>query len=1049
MRVGILGSTEVRGPDGREVAVPGPRARALLAVLALEAGRTVTTTRLIDAVYGDTVPANAANALQSQISRLRQALRAGPLPDPIEFRPGGYLLAVEPDDVDAHRFTRLAGAGRAALAGGDPQRAAGLLREATALWRGSAMADAPLAAGAAALEELRLDAVEDLCEARLRGGEHGGLVGELRTLAAAHPLRERLHGQLVRALHGAGRTAEALAAYEDARRVVADELGVDPSPELSALHLTVLRGERQARQRSGPPAQLTSFVGRDDELKRVGELLDQARLVTLTGPGGTGKTRLAIETATRSPVPGETCFVEFAPLSDPADVPQATLAALGLRDITMPMPGQEPASASPVERLITALAERPMLLVFDNCEHVVDAAARLVDVLLAACPSLRVLATSREPLAITGEMLLPMSGLRAAPEGTALARALDYPAVRLFADRAVAGRADFTLDEATITDVLRVCDALDGLPLAIELAAARIRSLSVGELASRLDDRFSLLSRGSRTAAARHRTLRGVVEWSWDLLDDAERELAARLTVFAGGVTLEAADRVCRPRDTLDVLASLVDKSLVESAGGRYRMLQTIHAFCAERLAETSETGAIRRAHAEYFLELADTASPHLLRAEQLDWLARLDPEHDNMHAALRWAIDEDVDLGLRLANALVPYWWLRGRRSEGSALTAELAVRLGTRPPDGLADEYAMCVLNAVFDPPEDVRLNEQLAAAERIVQSWTAPPRQPFITVLHAVVVGPPDTQSVLRTRLDAIVGHDPWTAALAPMGVGMLDLYRGDFEAAHEKLTDALARFRQLGERWGLSMVLGALGQLEGWRGHRERALELIDEAIGLTEQLGATQETADLFSQRAEAQLVTGRLDGARTDYERSAELARRAGSVDKSAVAKLGLATLALGQGDLDQAEALANQVVAGSPPARFELEETRTQGWNLLGRVAVARGEDVQARTLYRRALAASLDGPTVQTAASALDDLAGLAYRGGDPLLAARLAGAASARRGTGLLAGEGSAELRTALRGLLGDDVFGREHASGEALDETGIRLLAGLPGPGTGNR
>ncbi|OZM73206.1 hypothetical protein CFN78_10060 [Amycolatopsis antarctica] len=1037
MRVGILGPTDVRDPDGRALAVPGPRARALLTLLALGAGSVVGTSRLIDGLYGEAVPSGAVNALQSQVSRLRRALGSGAAV--VESHAGGYRLAVDPDQVDVHRFARLAAEGRQALDAGEPIRAAALLREANALWRGPALADAPLAGELPWLEELRLDALADGFDARLRCGEHAGLVAGLRKLTASHPLREQPHVLLVRALHGAGRTPEALTAYETARRMLAEELGVDPSAELAAAHLAVLRGEPSVPGRSRLPAQLTSFVGRDEELARVTELLERGRLVTLTGPGGTGKTRLAIEAAGGAGPAVEACLVELAPLTDPADVPQAALTALGLREVAIPVPVQERTPASPVERLVEALTERPVLLVLDNCEHLVEAAARLAGALLAACPPVRILATSREPLGITGEALLPVPRLRAAPPGTEPALALDYPAVRMFADRAVAGRPDFTLDGSTVDDVLRICEALDGLPLAIELAAARLRSLPVAEVAARLDDRFSLLSKGSRTASSRHRTLRGVVEWSWGLLDDGERELAAGLTVFSGGVTLAAAERVCRASDALDALSGLVDKSLVESIDGRYRMLRTIHAFCAERLADSGRTEGLRRAHAEHFLALAETAAPHLLRAEQLDWLALLDPEHDNLHAALRWAIDADTRLALRLASVLVPYWWMRGRRSEGAVLAAELAVRVGTSPPDDLAQEYATCVLNALFDPPENVRLHEHLRVAEQVVQSLTGPPRQPFVTVLHAVVVGPPATDSALRTRIVAITGRDRWTAALAPMGQGMLELYRGDLAGARSLLTSALGSFRELGERWGLSMVLGALGQLEGWQGRCDRALELIDEAVGLTEELGAIQETADLFAMRAEAQLVAGRVDGARVDYERAAELARRAGSVDKAAVARLGLAELALGRGELDEAGTLAERVTLVTASTRFELEETRMRALSLLGRIAAARGRTEEALALHLRGLTASIGGPSVQAAAYALEGLAELAWRDGAVVRAARLLGAAGARRGIGLA---GATGIHAQVRDRLGEAGYEREHAHGAGLDEAGIRALTGLP-------
>ena len=448
MRFRILGPTQVVLADGREVPVGGPRLRALLALLLLDAGRVVSAERLIDGLYGEHPPRGAANALQSQVSRLRQALPAGH--DPVEFHPAGYRLAVDPDDVDAYRFERLAEAGRRALVDGDWPRAAAVLREALELWRGPALADAVGAAGAPAqaarLDELRLAAIEDRVEADLALGAQSALIAELRELVVAHPLRERSRGQLMRALAALGRPAEALAEFEDARHTLAEQLGVDPSAELAAVHLAVLRGEERGSAEPVLPSQLTTFVGREEELKRVGDLLGERRLVTLTGPGGAGKTRLAIEAAGR--VDGEVRFVELAGLADGSDVPQAVLSALGLRDAGLRAPA-EPGWQT-TDRLVEALAERRLLLVLDNCEHVLVDAARLAARLLSACPALRVLATSREPLGLAGEALCPLSGLTLPPLGASALDADDYAAVGLFAQRAADVAPDFTVTPANV-----------------------------------------------------------------------------------------------------------------------------------------------------------------------------------------------------------------------------------------------------------------------------------------------------------------------------------------------------------------------------------------------------------------------------------------------------------------------------------------------------------------------------------------------------------------------------------------------------------------------
>lgn len=528
----MLGPLEVRGEDGGGIGVGGTRLRALLILLALEPGRVVASELLLDGVWENDPPMGAANALQALVSRLRRALPGVR----VESHPAGYRLLVEPDEVDVVRFERLASAGRGALHR-DPERAAPLLREALDLWRGPALADvagsASFRAPVTRLSELRMAVLEDRIEADLRLGRGRELTGELTSLVAEHPLREGLVGALMRALVAAGRPAEALTAYGRAREALAEELGADPSPELAALHTAVLRGEVQVP--AGPPTQppaarrepapapdapqppptnlrvpLASFVGRDEDLARTGDLIGRFRLTTLTGPGGAGKTRLAVQTA--GPLldrfPDGVWLVELAPLSAGGDVPQAVLNALGLRE-------HAPSAGEPLDRLTAALRTRTALLVLDNCEHLIEAAAATVDRLLGACPGLRVLATSREPLGLTGEALWPVRPLALPPRDADPVRAMSYASVRLLNDRAAAARSGFTVSEETASAVTRICRALDGMPLAIELAAARLRTMSPEQLASRLDDRFRVLTGGSRGAPRQHQTLRARRRWRW------------------------------------------------------------------------------------------------------------------------------------------------------------------------------------------------------------------------------------------------------------------------------------------------------------------------------------------------------------------------------------------------------------------------------------------------------------------------------------------------------------------------------------------------------
>ncbi|WP_216212888.1 BTAD domain-containing putative transcriptional regulator [Amycolatopsis aidingensis] len=1029
MRFDILGPLEVHRADGSPVSVGGPRVRTLLTLLLLEPGRIVGTERLIDGLWGARPPSGAGNALQSQVSRLRQALGT----ELVEHHPAGYRLAIDPEDVDTHRFERLAAAGREALAAGDPGTAARSLREALGLWRGTPLADLPEQHAAARhLDELRLAATEDRIEAELALGEHRSLIPELRGLIGSHPLRERLRAQLMRALHAEGRQADALAEFEAARHALAEQLGIDPSAELAAAHLAVLRAEPPpAAPQASLPGQLTSFVGRQDELARVGALLREHRLVTLTGPGGAGKTRLAIETARQ--LPGEAVLAELAPLAESGDLPQAVLAAFGLRETGL---RHVPEPLAPVDRLVAALRERPLLLILDNCEHLVDAAAGLAQRLLRACGSLRILATSREPLDIPGETLCPVPTLARPPAGSTPVEALAYPAVRLFTERAAAVAPGFGVDERNLASVLHICEALDGLPLAIELAAARVRSLPLTEIAARLDDRFQLLSKGNRTAEHRHRTLRAVVAWSWDSLDEAERALARRFTVFSGGATPDSIRRVCRSpgREILDLLSALTEKSLVELGGdGRYRMLETVRAFGAEQLEQSGERESLLVAHRDHFHELA-TAAEHRLRGpEQLDWLRLLSEEHDNLNAALRRAIETEPVVALRMLAALTPYWWMRGLKSEGAALAADLLGRLDQHPPDGLAEEYVVCVSTAAAARTRPGEYQAELAVVLDILLELPLPPRQPFLLLLWGTAYGVPKGDDEAITRLmnrQRELAPDTWSQALSELGWGLTELYRGHPDRAERDLESAAAGFRSAGDRWGLAMALASLGTIVGSRGDLSLAAALLDESIELTELLGATEDTAESLCARADLRLLGADPAGARADFERAAELARRSGTRETTASAYRGLADLHRQQGELARAQELAEAALAECPSGWFTPDEIRTQTLQTLGWIAEARGEPDRARQWHRQALDTARMLENVAGLADAAEGLAAVALREGNPHRAATLLGLATSLRGCERAGDADVARVAAGALAALGEPGYAAAYAEGTAL-------------------
>ncbi len=645
---------------GHEIRLGGPRPRAVLALLVLDAGRVVPASRLVEEVWHGSPPPGAAKTLRSYVSRLRALLNLDAI---LAARGGGYVLTLAPDMVDAVRFERLVGAGQALLSQGEAAAAAGLFRQALGLWRGQALADVcevePLAREAARLEELRLTAVEGRIEADIAAGLHAEVTGELQGLVAEYPLRERLWRLLVLALYRAERQADALAAYRRARDMLAAELGLEPGQELRQLEQAVLRQEVPSRSppsRHNLPAQLTSFVGREQDLARLEGLLTQARLVTLAGTGGTGKTRLALEAGARvaDRFADGVWLAELAGITDPGLVAGQVMQALGVRQ-----QGDVPV----LEALIYRLRSAELLLVLDNCEHLLDACARLTGVLLHAAPGLQVLATSREPLGLPGEVTCLVHPLELPRETGEERDAVQAPAVRLFLDRGSAARGGVAVGVAPVAVAERICRKLDGLPLAIELAAARLTTLSAVEIEAHLADRFRFLAYRRPAADARHQALRAAMDWSYDLLSPEERRVLGELSVFAGSFGLPEAAEVCDGGDqetALELIDRLASKSLVAAQlaedGTRYRLLDTVRHYAVGRLAETGGAESARERHAAAFLDLAE-------RERALPMLVR---EQDNFRAALEWSLAQDDQTGPRLARALGAFWLGRGLLAEG-----------------------------------------------------------------------------------------------------------------------------------------------------------------------------------------------------------------------------------------------------------------------------------------------------------------------------------------------------------------------------------------------
>ena len=1019
----MLGPFEVRTDNGVLADVPGARLRALLIALALEPGHAVPKATLVDWIWGECPPSDAANALQRLVSRLRKALPEGL----VEGQTDGYRLRVEPNAVDAVRFERLVGQARN---GEDPQRVR-LLREALALWRGAAMQGVGLQDSAAfdaavtRLEGLRLTAMEDRFDAEVSLGHGVELVTELTDLVAGHPMRERLVAALMRALVAAGRDTEALLVYQRTREALADALGVDPSPELSALHVALLRGElgrREENRKTNLRAELTSFVGKDADVAAVRELIAEHRLTTVIGPGGSGKTRLATETARSllGDLPDGAWLVELAAIGADGDVAQSTLAALGLRDALL---GGVP-NAEPMDRLISAIRERAALLTLDNCEHVIESAASFAHRVLGECQRLRILATSREPLGITGEALWLVEPL-ALPEGDASPGEIESsPAVQLLRDRAGAVRKDLATDAHTLSNMARVCRALDGMPLAIELAAARLRTMSLDQLANRLDDRFRLLTGGSRTALPRHRTLRAVVDWSWELLTDAERMVLRRLAVFSGGASLDAAEQVCvgdgvEQEQVLELLTALTEKSLLLTEGDsapRYRMLDTIKKYARDRLAETGESDLARHAHLAYFTELTETADPHLRRAEQLEWLATLEAEHDNIAVALRGALVAGEAHGaMRLAAGAGWYWWLGGHKAEG----IELLIA-ATNTPGEVADEarawvYALVVMFMTDGPGDQYQAEEWIHKAHRFSQrSQRRHPALGFVAALERMLQGPDAFLPAFEPLLD---DEDPWVRALARLQLGKMRIMLGqDGRDADAYLEMALAEFRALGERWGISFALTELADRIATRGEFAGACEYYEQAIAVVTEVGAIEDVIRMRSRQAQLYWLLGDEESSTAAMAEAQRYAERVAW--SSALAELALAKAKLARwgGDTEQAY---RQLGVAKTMLGDEAEQAniRAVTHDLLGYLA---GDLSDARTHRAAAFQAASEAGYAPLIAQVLVGVADLALRRDQYEQAAGLLAASAGVRGLPDRSHPDVARIEQAARHRLGEARF-----------------------------
>jgi predicted ATPase/DNA-binding SARP family transcriptional activator len=903
LEIRLLGPFEVLA-GGTPADVGGSKRQALLAMLALRNGRVVGVDMLIDGLWGSELPSAPRNALHHHVARLRAALGD----DAIVGSADGYAL--HGARVDALRFEELLAETRGALRDDDVRSAADAVASALALWRGPALqglTETPwFSAEARRLETLRVDALEEQCEVALALGEHKELVSAIRSALADNPFRERLWGQLMLSLYRSGRQADALETFQEARRVLADELGLEPGPDLRRLQEAILAHDPAIAavpvdrgRRGNLPAPSTSFVGRDDELRDVAARLREHRLVTLTGPPGVGKSRLALETARalEEECSGGIWVVELSRAVSAADAVRLLANVVDVR------------GSDPLARVASRLRDARALLVLDACEHVLEEAAQIVSTILAKCPRLRVLATSREALHVAGEVRIPV-----APLGVA--------AVDLFLERARAARPGFDTDDETVALAAEIARRVDGLPLAIELAAARTNVLGLAELVSILERREALLHDGPAADPSRT-ALRELVGWSYDLLHGDEKTLLQQLAVHRGGASLAslvaiAAAHGLNEATVAYLVAALVDKSIVLASfsGGaaRYDMLDTVREYVLGRLAESGALAAARAGHADYFAELADDAHVGLRGPEWLRWERRLQVENDNFWAALAYAREAaDAGVAARLGT-LGWYFALAERVSEGRRfLELALAVTGDDAPLESRIEQLAVLCYLAT----EELDLAAALAAGERAL----------------TLAAGADRSREL----------------GLAQLAFALAVAQSGQAERADASARDALITLEAAGDDWG-----GAAAGII-----RATGAAAAGDVATVAEMAAAIHRHADAIDYDAfrvpslllEAWVADRRGQPATAveRYRRALELAGRIGFGDHAAFALAGLGSKALANGDPRAAEELQRQALATAQAARAAWVVAHAQVE--LARIAVVAGDTAAAARLFQQVL--------------------------------------------------------------------------------------------------
>jgi predicted ATPase/DNA-binding SARP family transcriptional activator len=1029
VRYRLLGPMEV-SVDGAPVKLPGTAERALLAQLLLSPGHTIPATMLVDRLWSEsTLPVDPMNALQIRVSKLRRALKVIGLGDVVTREGVGYRATIEPGTVDALDFadrirTARTAAANAADDGGIQPAHVQAYDEALALWRGDPLSDFAVerwaATEAARLTELRLAAMTERAQVALALGRHQEVISGLEPVVAHDPTLESLAGLLMLALYRSGRQADALDVYTRTREVLDEVLGLEPSVSLRSLHERVLRQDatlgvqqdmvprtaplgapvampahrsRADEGRTAPtnlPTVLRPLIGRDAQLDAITELLGGVRLLSLIGAGGSGKTSLALATVARASAsyPDGAFGVRLASVTTPDQVPVAFADALG-----MPLDGAA-ATHNVRDRLTSFLTQRHMLLLVDNCEHVVDAAAVLVDDILSRCPHVTVITTSREALAIPDEVQVTVGPLETPPEGSAPGEVLDYPAAQLFVERARAVRPGLVFDADNLSAIGVISRSLDGIPLALELAAARVSTLSPVELSMRLGSRFTLLTSGARTAEERQQTLRAAVDWSYRLLPETEQRVFDRLSVFQGGWTLTSAeevvaDRGALPGAVLDTVGRLVERSMVVVEPGpttRYWMLETLRQYAAERLQASGSAPEVARRHAAYFQSVVEHAEVGLRGHEQRQTLRVLNDEQPNIRAALAFleGPDGDRDAALMMAGSLGMFWHL-GRHLEGRQVLSRLVGSHGGSPAARALALQAVSIVERprgclVHPHPRCAEAAEEsLALFEELGDTWHAALSRVLLAVEGVIGAHPDRSQALLAAAEEQFHRDgDPWGPAVIGFVRMETAIKTGDVDTAVRIGRTTAVAFRQLDDAWGLSATLYHLGWGLRQFGRFAEAAPALEEAIDVARGAGLWNTAQWALADLAIEKVHLGDHDAARRLFDEAAAASREIGDGAGEVLAGYGYGLLAQVQKDWDR----ATQHYLVARDAFIDLGTPVYEGLVLaaLGRCHEAHGDlvDAHARNQEALELGRRLGEPSVT--ASALEGLARLASAAGDP---------------------------------------------------------------------